>query len=256
MDALEIGTPLSITDEDDGTFEGLLKKKVVESSHGHFTLVLEKCSRAGTNKILPGLQSFKSTTMIGWKVIEQDFSGREKGLIPSEQQRGGIAKKHLKGMNPHLEKLYPPQMEEILGQLQIAPPPVLHTLEQQFLTPRLLPVPLQELAHMTGEKYKDKNVEQFRVIRLFVWSDPQTPPSLQWCPQKLYLIDDPANSDGFDFAVNELNNQTMMGVSMQCHKVGRAAQLSVLLFSTKTSVFLFDIGIVHFFCQFDFNFVR
>ena len=28
---------------------------------------------------------------------------------------------------------------------------------------------------------------------------------------------------------------------MQCHKIGRAAELSLLLFSTKTDVFLFDM---------------
>lgn len=212
--SLEIGTRLSITDEEDGTFEGILSKKVI-GTHGNFTLILEKCRRAGSNKILPGLQSFKSTAMTDLKVIENKCD--EANLVRPEELkisdlRGGIAKKHdRKGMNPHLEKLYPPQMEEILSQLQIAPPPVLHTLEQQFLTPRLLPVPLQELAHMTGEKYKDKNVEQFRVIRLYVWSDPQTPPSLQWCPQKLYLIDNPAHLEGLEFAFNELNNQTMIG---------------------------------------------
>lgn len=242
--SLEIGTRLSITDEEDGTFEGILSKKVI-GTHGNFTLILEKCRRAGSNKILPGLQSFKSTAMTDLKVIENKCD--EANLVRPEELkisdlRGGIAKKHdRKGMNPHLEKLYPPQMEEILSQLQIAPPPVLHTLEQQFLTPRLLPVPLQELAHMTGEKYKDKNVEQFRVIRLYVWSDPQTPPSLQWCPQKLYLIDNPAHLEGLEFAFNELNNQTMIGMSMQCHKIGRAAELSLLLFSTKTDVFLFDM---------------
>ena len=243
--ALETGTRLSITDEEDGTFEGILSKKVI-GTNGNFTLILEKCRRVGSNKILPGLQSFKSTAMTDLKVIDdryRDDEDQEK-KIPEEfliSEKGGIAKKHNKGMNPHLEKLYPPQMEEILGQLQIAPPPVLHTLEQQFLTPRLLPVPLQELAHMTGEKYKDKNVEQFRVIRLYVWSDPQTPPSLQWCPQKLYLIDNPAHAEGFEFAFNELTNQTMIGMSIQCHKIGRAAELSLLLCSTKTDVFLFDM---------------
>ena len=239
---LDIGTHLSITDEIDGTFEGILKKKVVESN-GDFTLILDKCYRVGSTKILPGQQSFKSTAIIDLKVISKSENTQHESDERKfyNSQRGSIAKKQHRGMNPHLEKLYPPQMNEILGQLQIAPPPILHRLEQQSLTPRLLPVPLQELAHMTGEKYKDKNVEQFRIIRSYVWSNSRTPPELKWCPTKLYVVDDPMQPEAFDYALNEINNHTMIGLSIQCHKGGRAAEISLLLLSTKTEVFSFDI---------------
>ena len=40
------------------------------------------------------------------------------------------------------------------------PPPRLHQLENQELNPRVLPVPMQEIQHMTGDKFKDRSVEQ------------------------------------------------------------------------------------------------
>ena len=239
--ALDIGARISITDAIDGTFEGILKHKVIEKN-GNFTLTLEKCCRVGSTKILPGLQNFESTAIVDLKVIiSKSDNVEDHPPSSSSDVRGSVAYKKHRGMNPHLEKLYPPQMHEILDQLQIAPPPILHKVEQQFLTPRILPVPMQELAHMTGEKYKEKNVEQFRVIRLYTWADPQTPPELNWCAKKLYLIDDPTNNEGFEFALNELNNHTMIGLSMQCHKLGRTAELSLLVLTTKRDMFIFDI---------------
>lgn len=34
------------------------------------------------------------------------------------------------------------------------PPPSLHQLANQELCPRVLPVPMQEIQHMTGDKFK------------------------------------------------------------------------------------------------------
>ena len=62
--ALDIGARISITDAIDGTFEGVLTKKVIDKT-GNFTLTLGKCCRVGSAKILPGLQNFESTAIIG-----------------------------------------------------------------------------------------------------------------------------------------------------------------------------------------------
>ena len=115
--------------------------------------------------------------------------------------------------NPHLDKLHPPQMDELVAQLQINPPPKLHTLELQELKPRVLPVPLQEIPHMTGEKFKDRCVIQYETMRKATWFDSHTPPNLVNCPQKLFLIED--QGEAFDFAISEIERQKMIGISIQ-----------------------------------------
>ena len=40
-----------------------------------------------------------------------------------------------------------------------------------------------------------------------------TPPKLHLCPKKLYVIEEPTKA--FDFAMDELENHTVIGLSMQ-----------------------------------------
>ena len=40
------------------------------------------------------------------------------------------------------------------------PPPNLHQLANQELCPRVLPVPMQEIQHMTGDKFKGSLISE------------------------------------------------------------------------------------------------
>ena len=102
------------------------------------------------------------------------------------------------------------------------PPPSLHQLANQELCPRVLPVPMQEIQHMTGDKFKDRSVEQYRVIREATWKDQHTPPVLHLCPKKLYVIKDPKKA--FEFAMNELSNKATVGLSMQGKNLSRTGE--------------------------------
>ena len=103
------------------------------------------------------------------------------------------------------------------------PPPKLHQLDHQELSPRVLPVPMQETQHMTGDKFKDRSVEQYRIMREATWKDQLTPPVLHLCPKKLYVIEE--KTKAFDFAMNELDNQAIVGFSMQGKNLCRSGML-------------------------------
>ena len=132
---------------------------------------------------------------------------------------GQVARKEHRGDNPHLNTLYTPQMPEILAQMQIAPPPRLPAIPNRKWTPRRLPEPVQETQYMPGDKFKERLVEQYRVLRQASWDDPVTPPMLLFCPQNLYVINEP--NELFKFAVKEIESQSMIGISIQGQNLGR-----------------------------------
>jgi hypothetical protein len=250
--SLEPGTKLRVQDED-GDFDGIVVKKSRVSERGDFVIYLESCHKKGSAKVIPGVQEFESDTIHQVEVIERAVGTSQrlpdKSLNPALDPRqlppgggGNIARRSHRMDNPHLSRLHPVQMNELLGQMQIAPPPPLHALDQQELMPRILPYPQQELAHMTGERFKDKSVLQYRIVREFTWPDMNTPPALRLCPKKLYVVDSESAKEGaFEFAIADLNKQSLVGLSVQGKRVGRHGELSLVLLSTRENVYVFDV---------------
>jgi len=251
---IPLGSRIIVKDSEDGDFEGTLNSPITFESSKCFTVVLDKCRRVGSTKFVPGSQEFDSDTIDDIEIVNDgnEADGVEAATKAMEQKMkmkegggkvypvgGNVARKLHRNDNPHLDRLHPPQIPELVAQKQIMPPPRLHQLENQELTPRVLPVPMQEIQHMTGDKFKDRSVEQYRIIREATWRDQTTPPKLHMCPKKLYVIEEPTKA--FDFAMDELENQTILGLSMQGKNLCRTGVLSVLLISTKEAVFLFDI---------------
>jgi len=246
IDCLSPGNRVAILDNEGDKFEGLVKRVDVAGQPSDFVLLLEKCRKVGSSKILPGVQEFTSDTVKGIEINDEHvhsvatapvlkpiIESKKKSLeMPVERKRYG-------NQNPHLQRLYPPQMDEILNQTQIVPPPVLDRLVQQEFQPRSLPIPCQEVAHMSGEKFKERSLEQFKVIRGQTWANPNQPPPLKHIPRKLYSVEN--HGQTFDFAVQELGRQQRLGLSVQGQRIGRSGQLSLLLMSTRESVFLFDV---------------
>jgi len=254
LSLIPLGSRLIVKDVDDGDFEGTLNTPVTFESSKTFTVTLDKCRRVGSSKFQPGSQEFDSETIEDIELINDATSDQDsvEATTQALEQKmklkeggkvfpvgGNVARKVHRNDNPHLDRLHPPQMEELVAQMQIMPPPNLHQLANQELCPRVLPVPMQEIQHMTGDKFKDRSVEQYRVIREATWKDQHTPPVLHLCPKKLYVIEDPKKA--FEFAMNELSNKATVGLSMQGKNLSRTGVLSLVLLSTKEAIFLFDV---------------
>ena len=65
------------------------------------------------------------------KALEQKIKLNEGGKV--FPVGGNVARKVHRNDNPHLDRLHPPQMEELVAQKQIMPPPNLHQLANQEL---------------------------------------------------------------------------------------------------------------------------
>ena len=73
---------------------------------------------------------------------------------------GNVARKAHRNDNPHLDRLHPPQMEELVAQKQqIMPPPNPHQLANQELCPRVLPVPMQKNQSIMMSKNDELQME-------------------------------------------------------------------------------------------------
>jgi len=168
---IPLGSRLIVKDIEDGDFEGTLNTPITFESSKAFTVTLDKCRRVGSSKFQPGSQEFDSETIEDIELINDATSDQdsvEATTTALEQKMklneggkvfpvgGNVARKAHRNDNPHLDRLHPPQMEELVAQKQIMPPPNLHQLANQELCPRVLPVPMQEIQHMTGDKFKDE----------------------------------------------------------------------------------------------------
>ena len=96
--------------------------------------------------------------------------------------------RHRGGDNPHLNRLHPIEMDEVLAQTQIRAPPSMATLELQDFKPRALPRPEQSKEHMEGDKFKDRSTPEFTRLRERLWRDTETPPQLRCYPEKFYYV--------------------------------------------------------------------
>ena len=93
------------------------------------------------------------------------------------------------GDNPHLNRLHPIEMDEVLAQTQIAAPPSMARLDLQEFGPRALPRPEQSKDHMEGDKFKDRKTPEFEHLRRKLWRDTETPPKLRFYPERVYYVD-------------------------------------------------------------------
>ncbi len=142
--------------------------------------------------------------------------------------------------NPHLKRLHALRMEEVLAQTQIAPPPRMESAGEDLVgRPRIIPIFEQCLEHQEGEIFTQRLSPEFEQVRRYMWEDRDTPPRLRFYPEKLYIIDG-LGSPAYEDAMAHLEEQNMIGLSLEGQLIGRKGELSLLCVSTKQRVIMFD----------------
>ena len=68
-----------------------------------------------------------------------------------------------------------------------------------------------------------------------------TPPKLHLCPKKLYVIEEPTKA--FDFAMDELENHTVIGLSMQGKNLCRSGTCQFLTMKHYSYISSCDFGL-------------
>lgn len=232
---------------EEGIFEGVVSN-VQYSQHGDgFAISLMKCHKVGSTKCMQGIQEFISDNISGIGLVGESqyaskFDKKDDNLpIISRSRKQNFALEEIGNENDHLSRLYPLQMGELLEQKQIVPPPEMK-VDQLPLRPRILPVPAQEVSHMTGKSFKGKEIPQYRTIRESTWSDKFTPPALKSCPIHLYFIDKQTiEISEFSLVKDDLSGQSMIGCSIQGKGLSRLGEVSVIVLSTRKCLYLFDV---------------
>ena len=254
---LSVGTKVQVREEDDDSpFEGIVHK--VDSNTKTYVLSLSHCHKVGSTKLLNGIQQFHSDTIEMVSIVEEPevLTSPEKTSTEAADSNTNHLYPMVKNRkqnfanedNPmqeseHLSRLFPLSMEELVAQKQIVPPPTMQVLDELPLRPRRLPVPSQEVSHMTGKAFVDKEIVQYKVIRDFTWINRNTPPHLLFCPTHLTYIDKGAISDAaFNSVKEELFSQSIVGFSMQgSHGLCRIGEASLVAVATKRNLYLFDV---------------
>jgi hypothetical protein len=81
---------------------------------------------------------------------------------------------------------------------------------------------------------------EFVKVREFIWDDPETPPELKTCPEKMYLLNE-FPSERYDIAIEALRSTYLVGVSLEGQILGRSGKLSLISFSTSEAVYVYDV---------------
>ena len=209
-----------------------------------------------TGKSEPGIQVFQQRTIKKLTLVEDSQADEPEMRVPSasysayqsappsesNMPSNCVSKRRFRNDNPHLRKLIHLDMPAILKQKQNPPVPSLAVLNLQLGSPKDIPFPTQDFEHMEGEKFKNRQLPEFEAVRDYSWTNLLTPPELKAIPQKLYLIKS-EKSDVFEFAIEEIRAQKMIGVALEGH-IGRSGFLSILSVATVKSVFLFDTTVM------------
>ena len=156
------------------------------------------------------------------------------------ESRKMLSNKDQRGDNPHLSRLYPIDMEDVLAQGQLLPATKLAEIKSLPGSPLGIPIPEQTTIHQDGQVYRGKVNHEFVKVRDVYWRDPETPPPLGLCPTKLYFVDEFPGKK-YDLAMEILGAQRIVGVALEGREVGRRGQLSLISFSTPDAVLMFDV---------------
>lgn len=107
-----------------------------------------KCHKVGDSKCMQGLQEFISDNISGIGLVGESqyaskFDKKDDNLpvISRSRKQNFALETEVGNENEHLSRLYPLQMDELLEQKQIVPPPDMKVSDQLPLRPRILPVP-------------------------------------------------------------------------------------------------------------------
>ena len=134
LSLIPLGSQLIVKDIDDGDFEGTLNTPITFESSKTFTVTLDKCRRVGSSKFQPGSQEFDSETIEDIELINDATSDQDsvEATTKALEQKiklneggkvfpvgGNVARKVHRNDNPHLDRLHPPQMEELVAQKQV-----------------------------------------------------------------------------------------------------------------------------------------
>lgn len=234
-------------------YEGIVTDLLFLPSNEGYCIILSQCRKLGSLKTYSAPQEFLSDEIISIGLVTS--SSKSESALQENMATNHLypvvknKKQHLANEvdlmaeSEHLSRLFPIQMNELLAQNQIVPPPIMKIAEQLPLKPKLLPIPVQETSHMTGKAFVDKDIPQYRTIREFTWIDRNTPPHLMSCPTNYYMIDkEVISTKEFKKVKEELFSQSMVGFSMQGSQgLSRLGEASLIGFSTKKSLFLFDV---------------
>ena len=224
-------------------------------------LSLTDCTEVTTGKKEPGVQKFFADDIVKLAVVS---GGAQESLGTSSLQavkdeelgndspcqatrnarlalRRGMVSEKTREDNPHLSRLYPVDMKKLLSQEQMRDVPDLARLSLQVGKPTFIPTPEQIIEHQEGEAFKDRYNPMFTSVRRVLWKDPKSPPSLEACPHKWYLIDDFKEGGGYKYALEALEKENIVSVSLEGQSLGRHGNLSLVSVATRTEVFLFDI---------------
>ena len=156
------------------------------------------------------------------------------------ESRKMLSNKDQRGDNPHLSRLYPIDMEDVLAQGQLLPAIKLAEIKSLPGKPLGIPIPEQTTIHQDGQVYRGKVNNEFVKVREIYWRDPETPPPLGLCPTKLYFVDE-FPSKKYDLSMEILGAQRIVGVGLEGRELGRRGQLSLISFSTSDAVLMFDV---------------
>ena len=156
------------------------------------------------------------------------------------ESRKMLSNKDQRGDNPHLSRLYPIDMEDVLAQGQLKHTPKLVELKSIPGNPLGIPIPEQTTIHQDGQIYRGKVNNEFVKVREVYWKDPETPPPLGLCPTKLYFVDE-FPGEKYDIAMEILSAQRIVGVALEGRELSRQGQLSLISFSTPDAVIMFDV---------------
>ncbi len=210
-------------------------------------------ARDGT--LEPGHQLFLQSEIVKLEVVQRAAEGEEakdniNAPLPSPQpERGGgprdrqpppprsLAKHRPTGDNPHLRKLYPLTMEEILSQIQIAPPPEMPPADGGRA--RLMPEVEQSVVHQEGDPFRNRTVPEFIEVRKYLWKDKDSPPPLQCYPEKLYYVESTRGPE-YEEAMAHLEEQDVVGLSLEGQVPGRDGELSLVCVTTRSRAIIFD----------------
>jgi len=163
LSLIPLGSRLIVKDVDDGDFEGTLNTPVTFESSKTFTVTLDKCRRVGSSKFQPGSQEFDSETIEDIELINDATSDQDsvEATTQALEQKmklkeggkvfpvgGNVARKVHRNDNPHLDRLHPPQMEELVAQMQVC-----FLLMTPYSIWCLLYSILYRVSHPNGDKF-------------------------------------------------------------------------------------------------------
>ena len=88
---IPLGSRIVVKDSEDGDWEGTLNSPITFESSKCFTVVLDKCQRVGSSKLVPGSQEFDSDTIEDIEIVNDgnEADGVEattKGIVIQDKE--------------------------------------------------------------------------------------------------------------------------------------------------------------------------